>query len=89
MVPGGFCLVSPSHAARPSKRLHHGGVLFGWFDLVDQRFVLFPAPILEHKGTVQKYDVENGGNSKTGAMHICASAYPEMKKTTSPPAKNA
>jgi hypothetical protein len=31
--------------------------------LVDQPFVLFPAPILEHKGTVQKQDVENGGNS--------------------------
>ncbi len=32
MVPGGFCLVCPSHDARPGERLHHGGVLFGWFD---------------------------------------------------------
>ena len=41
IVPGGFCLVSLSHAARPSKRLHHGGVLFGWLTLVDHPGVLF------------------------------------------------
>jgi hypothetical protein len=41
MVPGGFCLVSPSHAARPGKWLHHGGVLFGWLTLVDRPFVIF------------------------------------------------